>query len=127
MKWCDRDLWQCRCAYGLCLNQKDFERELKRMNIPTSQWPAWVSPNADASTHFFEHPDGHKAAIVCLSDRKMSGVSTAAVLVHEAVHIWQEHKAAVGEQKPGDESEAYAIQAISQRLMEAYVQKGKKK
>lgn len=124
MKWCDRDLWQCRYSYGLCLSEKDFEKELKRMNIPAHQWPSWVGENADATTHFFDHPSGAKAAIVCMSHKqKYSGVVTAALLVHEAVHIWQGHKAIVGEHKPGDESEAYAIQSIAQRLMQAYAER----
>jgi hypothetical protein len=122
MKWCDRSLWQSRHAYGLCLDEKDFHKEMKRMNVLPHQWPQWVTGNADATTHFFEHPEGGKAAIVCLSKKELTGIQIASVLVHEAVHIWQEHKQAVGEKHPGDESEAYAIQSISQRLMEAYVE-----
>lgn len=127
MKWCDRDLWQCRYAYGLCLSEKDFRQEMKRMNVAPHQTPSWISDGANATTHFLEHPDGNKAAIVCIdgSDKNMTGIQVASILVHEAVHIWQEHRDAIGEQKPGSESEAYAIQSISHRLMEAYVQKGK--
>lgn len=121
MIWCDKALWQCRYSYGLCLSEKEFQKQMRRMNIPVHQWPGWIGEHADASTHFLEHPDGHKAAIVCLGNQKLNGVQIAAVLVHEAVHIWQEHKLIVGEKVPGDESEAYAIQSISQRLMEAYV------
>lgn len=127
MQWCDRALWQCRYSYGLCLNEKEFQKQLKRMNVPRDQWPRWIGENADATTHFLEHPDGYKAAIVCVSQKELTGIQWAAVLVHEAVHIWQEHKRVVGEREPGDESEAYAIQSLSQRLMEAYAQAVKKK
>ena len=123
MKWCDRSLWQCRYHYGLCLSEKDFHREMKKMAIPDNQWPRWINDDADATTHFLMHPDGAKAAIVCLGENpKLTGVQTAALLVHEAVHIWQEHRVSVGERDPSDESEAYAVQSISQRLMEAYVE-----
>ena len=123
MKWCDRSLWQCRYHYGLCLSEKDFHREMKKMAIPVSSWPSWLNDGADATTHFLMHPDGAKAAIVCMPDcDHLTGVQKAALLVHEAVHIWQEHRVSVGEHKPGDEAEAYAVQSISQRLMEAYVE-----
>lgn len=122
MKWCDRALWQSRYSYGLCLNEKDFQKEMKKMNVPPHQWPRWVSEGANATTHFLEHPEGGRAAIVCLGETNgFTGVQIASILVHEAVHIWQEHCDGIGEADPGSESEAYAIQAISQRLMEAYV------
>lgn len=123
MKWCDRSLWQCRYHYGLCLSEKDFHRQLKSMGLERGRWPRFLNEGANATTHFFDHPDGHKAAIVCVGDSfHLKGVQTAAILVHEAVHIWQEHRVAVGERSPSDESEAYAVQSISQRLMEAYVE-----
>ena len=123
MKWCDRALWQCRYSYGLCLNEKDFQKQLKSMSVPPHQWVSWVTPGADATTHFLNHPEGAKAAIVCLdTEKNLNGIQIASVLVHEAVHIWQEHRREVGEHEPADESEAYAIQALSQRLMEAYAE-----
>jgi hypothetical protein len=108
----------------LCLSEKDFNKEMKRMNVPSYQWPRWVSDGANATTHFLEHPDGGKAAIVCLGEvsKDLTGVQVASLLVHEAVHIWQEHCDGLGEKEPGSESEAYAIQSISQRLMEAYME-----
>jgi len=121
MNWCDRSLWQCRYNFGLCLSEKEFQKQMKAMNVPPHQWPRWISEEANATTHFLDHPDGAKAAIVCIDktpDR--TGVQVAALLVHEAVHIWQEHRDSVGEHDPSAESEAYAIQNISQRLMEAY-------
>ena len=122
MKWCDRALWQSRYYYGLCLSEKEFHREMKKMGVPNGEWPRWVSPEANATTHFLNHPDGAKAAIVCMGENpQLNGVQKAALLVHEAVHIWQEHCDDVGEKEPGQEAEAYAVQSISQRLMEAYV------
>lgn len=121
MNWCDRSLWQCRYSYGLCLSEKEFQKQMKLMNVPPHQWPRWIGENADATTHFLDHPDGNKAAIVCIDkNTDRGGISIASLLVHEAVHIWQEHRDAVGERDPSSESEAYAIQTISHRLMEAY-------
>lgn len=127
MIWCDRSLWQCRYFFGLCLSEADFNRQMRRMSVPRNKWPLWVGNFADASTHFLDNEDGRRAAIVCLNPRvKLTGIQLAAVLVHEAVHIWQEHRDMVGEKNPSSESEAYAIQSIAQRLMEAYQEARKK-
>ncbi|ENV34551.1 hypothetical protein [Acinetobacter gerneri] len=44
------------------------------------------------------------------------------LLLHEAVHIWQEIKLLMGENDPSVEFEAYSIQALAQDLFEMYEQ-----
>ena len=44
----------------------------------------------------------------------------AAMLTHEAVHMWQVARERLGEDKPSQEFEAYAIQALTQRLLEEF-------
>ena len=39
------------------------------------------------------------------------------ILVHEAVHIWQEIRTAMGEDEPSSEFEAYSIERISEDLI----------
>lgn len=41
-------------------------------------------------------------------------------IVHEAVHVWQFIRRVIGEDVPGIEMEAYAIEEISRSLIEAY-------
>lgn len=122
MKWLDRALVVLPHYYGLCLDEKDFRRELKSLKVPRANWPPYLgSAHANATVHFFEKSDGGHCAIVTLSG--MEGRSTAqvhAMLVHEAVHLWQETRSILGEKSPSSEFEAYAVQSISQRLMEAY-------
>jgi hypothetical protein len=48
------------------------------------------------------------------------GVDVATLLVHEAVHVVQEYFRYIGEDNPGSEIEAYAIQNVSASLMNAY-------
>lgn len=62
---------------------------------------------------------GH--VIVNLVDyEECTGIEIACVLVHEAVHVWQLAMEQIGEHKHGCEAEAYAIQRISQHLMEQF-------
>jgi hypothetical protein len=53
-------------------------------------------------------------------DPKTPKHKVLALLVHEAVHIWQETKRHYTETNPGDEIEAYCIQGITESLFEAY-------
>lgn len=123
LNWLDRTLLQSPC-YALCLSEHDFNSELRRLKISKSDRPLFMkNDRADATCHFFEKNSGRdKCVIVCLRDtatgRELEQVY--ALLVHEAVHIWQDFKQSIGETFPGDETEAYAIQRIAQSLMYSY-------
>ena len=62
--------------------------------------------------------------LICVKrNPKFSRIESYATLVHEAIHVWQKWSRSIGAEgdyEPGDEFEAYAIQSISQRLMEAF-------
>lgn len=49
-----------------------------------------------------------------------SPLGIAGICAHEAVHVWQYIKEHIGEESPGMEQEAYAIQAITHQLFEAF-------
>lgn len=121
MKWLDRALVVSPYYYGLCLDEADFRRELKRLKVPKDQWPPFLaSQSANATAHFFER-DSERSCIITLGSTKGHSIAQIhAMLVHEAVHLWQEIRSDIGEKQPSSEFEAYAVQALSQRLIEAY-------
>ncbi len=122
-RWCDRTLHQCTYCFGLCTTEAQFHRELRRLKLPREDWPRFLkTTHANATVHFFEARESNgRCAIVCMPlNRERTGIEIAGLLVHEAVHIWQAHCEDIGEQNPASEQEAYAIQHISQQLMDAY-------
>lgn len=124
--WLDRTLTQCAYFYCLCLSSEEFYSELKRIGCQPSDFPAFISANGHATTHSGIF-NGKPVALVCLNAANAhlyTPVQVAALLVHEAVHIWQKHAENIGSHNDhGDEEEAYAIQNISQSLMEEYARR----
>lgn len=131
MKWVDRALIVAPMYIGLCIEEKKFNRALKELKIPRDAWPSFlITSSANATAHFFAKPNGEQCVIVTIAPSKDASIAQIhALLVHEAVHIWQEVRQHIGEKWPSSEFEAYSIQSISQRLMEAYADltKAKKK
>ena len=119
-----KNLWMDRCLFDnpyhltLCTTEKQYRRELKRMNLPKYEQPGFTTNSAaNAACHFFSCDVG-RIAIVCIRKDKTKDVHQHnALIVHEAVHVWQEVKDAIGEKNPSPEFEAYAIQSIAQVLM----------
>lgn len=123
IEWLDRDLLTSPYRYALCLSEEAFHAALKRLGVPERHWPEFLkTTHANATTSFFETLDGaENCAIVTMHPCPEREVEQAyALLVHEAVHIWQACKEVIGEDHPGKETEAYAIQRIAQSLMFSY-------
>lgn len=126
--WLDRALFVTPFYYRLCLTEKDFHDTLYKMKLDPRVWPPFVSDwHTNATVHVFEDKiENQVIATVNLSGYETrSGVEIAGILVHEAVHLWQETKKYYGEHEPSAEVEAYAIQTISQRLMESFAEQTK--
>lgn len=121
MKYLDNSLLIGWVQYALCLDPSEYAKEMKRLKV--EQPTPFLMEDKPATTHFF-YPkgDGSKSvAIVCLCpEDDMDAIAIATLLVHEAVHIWQEKCELMGEENPGREIEAYAIQRISSHLLRAY-------
>lgn len=117
--WLDRRLVELPYYFRLCVTEKDFNAELKRMKIHPI--PFLATPFADATCHFLENSNGKNCVIVCIGNHnKRTLVEIYGLLIHEAVHIWQGACELIGEHSPGKETEAYAIQSIAQELIASY-------
>jgi hypothetical protein len=128
MRYCDRTLVSSPISYGLCLSEKAFYKELKRIGLPENDRPEFLLPGADAVLHTFYLENGTTACIVALGSTKhRTAPQVNAMLVHEAMHLWRRIRKNIGERKPSLEFEAYAMQNISQSLMTEYARQTKKK
>lgn len=109
------------------MREEDFRKELKRLALPREKWPSFIY-TGNAATHFIEYR-GKPACIVCMPiQANHSTEQYHALLVHEAVHVWQYIRERMGEDRPSSEFEAYSIQGIAQELMLAFkAQRSKKK
>lgn len=114
-RWLDRRVAAPGPCLALCLNQEEFDAACSHIRV--QPFPFIMNEWSDATVHFFESWRG-QCAIVCLRNYyDRNPIEVAGILVHEAVHIWQEYTLHIGEKFPGREQEAYAIQSISQELM----------
>lgn len=118
MRWCGRTLLKTPIRYGLCMSQKEFDVALTKLGLETEPW---VSVGDAALTHIIT--TGNKVSvIVCLATPSSTETleQTYSTLVHEAVHVWQEIREYIGEQRAGNEQEAYCIEQIAYNLMNEY-------
>lgn len=122
--WLSRRLMDSPVYFCLCLTEKQFKKKLKHLDVREEL--SFVNCGSDATTHYFER-DGKVTAIVCLPfSKKFSLDQHVALLVHEAVHIWQQVRECIGEHSPSKEFEAYSVQSITQELLGYYFKKTKR-
>lgn len=120
--WCNTAMLESRHV-GLVIGREGFIREWKRQKLDAAQMPdPFVSAKVNASVSFAER-GGVKYAIVALCEdhRERTLETVYALLVHEAVHIWQRWCSDAGEDAAGGEIEAYAIQRLALNLFGAYL------
>lgn len=117
-------LFESPIHYALCVSQKQFDAELRRLGRTPEQG---VNDGAGATTNIFKAPNGRLCALVCLFDHSLDYEQIASLLAHEAVHLFQEIKKNIGERDPSAEFEAYCIQRITQNLLYAYKKQVKRK
>lgn len=120
VQWLDRALITGPYL-ALVTSPKEFRAAMRHCKISKKQSGCWLKTDtATATLHYFNNDKGQMCCIVAVNADGLAGVQVAALLVHEAVHIWQQYRARICEDSPSIEFEAYAIQSVSQILMEAY-------
>jgi len=126
-EWCDRSLVMTPFNFCLCITPKQYAKELEKLGIKGDH--PFILPGSGASLHRFDSssPNEPPLAFICIDPDGMELNQVHALLVHEAMHLWRYTKKELGETKPSKEFEAYAIQAISQRLFYAYDELTKKR
>lgn len=90
---------------------------MKRMGIDDVHYPT----SDGAATTFTK--DGKTIVLVTVLDgaeRERTLLEMIGIVVHEAAHVWQEVRLAMGEHSPSIEFEAYSMQAITQELLAAF-------
>jgi hypothetical protein len=122
VKWLDRRISAPGPYLCLCLSEQEYRAAMK--DLKQEQVGPWIkTPQADATAHHIYNTDGI-AVVVCLNGWEgRNSIEIAGLLVHEAVHAWQEWCDFYGESSPGCEQEAYAIQGISQELMAEFARR----
>ena len=102
-------------VYYLATTEKAFKAVLRRHKIYDN---SYMPTGALACCTIYEEQG---IAVVCLKEElPMTTEEIYSLLVHEAVHLWQAHCRWLGEDKPGEETEAYAIQKIAGELIKEY-------
>ena len=115
-RWLDRRIARPGPYLALCLSEAEFRAAIAKLAPPSI--PRWVNAGAHATTHFFDDEHKQTVAVVTMDGwQDRSPIEVAGLLVHEAVHVWQQYCEDIGERRPGDEQEAYGVQSIAQELM----------
>lgn len=118
IKWLTR--YGCPPMPFLCLVMTPDELAAVERKLGTC---GALFPASGAHTLTYDRKDGRGiTCVVALAETlaKRDLIQIQALLVHEAVHIWQKHAADIGEDFPGAEQEAYAIQYLSEALLREF-------
>jgi hypothetical protein len=121
-KWLDRRAAKPGPYLTLCLSEAELRHASRKLTDEKLPYPM---SGAMCST-FVNRKTNELCAIVSLSEsaqKNRNAIEMAGLLVHEAVHVWQAYAEHMGEERPGEEQEAYAIQSISQSLMAEYARR----
>ena len=119
-KWLDRRVAKPAPYLTLVLTEKELHETCKKITPHYVQFPEY------GATCFQLEKEGDRFCVIALSEhaqKNNNAIEVAGMLVHEAVHTWQYYAEKMGETRPGDEQEAYAIQAISQELLAEYARR----
>ena len=117
-----RPLMGMPLTYALCTTEKEVMDFFRRFGIKTGI-EQMLNDGCNATTHFYTKDGKYFVAVYFPIRDDIHWTQAAGLLVHEAVHVFQLVCKSIGETDPSCEFEAYAIQGISQELLEIYERK----
>jgi hypothetical protein len=120
-RWLERGLIMSPLYLSLCTTERQFHQQMRHIKIDRADWPPFLSSkHANATAHIFDQ-NGKCTAIVCIHPApERDQLEVVGLVVHEAVHVWQEVLAHIGEHRPSAEFEAYSVQSLAQVLLGEY-------
>ena len=92
---------------------------MKRLKIVGEPYPT-KNGCCSTFTNLLEAKDCIIVTIDTELAKKHSRIEIEGLLIHEGVHVYQKALEWMGEDDPGIEMEAYAIQSITMQLINAY-------
>lgn len=122
-RWLDRRIAAPGPYLALCLAEAEFKALIGKLGAPDPG--PWISnSHSDATAHHLVSSRGKRCCVICVRGwQGRDPIEMAGLLIHEAVHVWQCYAEDIGEHRPGDEQEAYAIQAIAQELLAEFARR----
>lgn len=121
MEWCDNCIAVTPVAYTLVISIEEFKKFCRSFKIKNFEPRI---PPGGAVTYFLHSTEGQGVAIViCPPYPGEDRIEIDCLIVHEATHVWQHTRKALGEKKPSSEFEAYSMQFISMALLKMYHKK----
>lgn len=121
-KWLNRRVAKLGPYLTLCLSQEELSCVLRGMTKEYVEFPL----SGALCTVLYHQKTDEICAVVSVSKQsqeRCNAIEMAGLLIHEAVHVWQAYAKDMGEERPGNEQEAYAIQGISQELLDEYARR----
>lgn len=116
---------------ALCTTEAQFKQALKAVYKTEAGFPAYTEPflaeDHVACVHTLDlKKSGKTVCLVCLPiDAARPWYETSAVVAHEATHVVQRLFRYIGEDTPGDEAQAYAVENTVQYLLAEYDRQAK--
>lgn len=122
VKYCDVGIFPI--YVGLALTEKAFIAEMKRLKVKYD-FP-FINEGAGAMMHVLTNPVNNPICIICIDAAKAAKdkikiEQIAALLAHEAVHVWQTCCDTIGEATCGRETPAYFIQCVTQFCLNQFL------
>lgn len=114
MFWCNSGFWPHQ--YGFCPSERAWNAAGKTSKRNLGPYPPLEMKAC--CTLLRNYKNGMRVAIVTVGNH--AAQTTVDLLIHEAVHVWQDLREAVNEEKPSSEFEAYMLQNIAAELFIAY-------